>query len=76
MSDRFVKSGDVWTIGYDGTEIQLGDMKGLGDLAQLLAQPGVEIAALDLMDAGLVAGDAGPTSDATARKQYEDRIRD
>ena len=74
--NTFALSGDVWLISYDGDEIQLSDSKGLGDLATLLRQPGVEVAALDLMDAGVVTGDSGPTSDAAARKQYEARVRE
>ncbi|MDJ0925739.1 MAG: hypothetical protein QNJ77_14380 [Acidimicrobiia bacterium] len=73
--NRFLRSGDVWTISYDGVETRLRDSKGLADLATLLSRPGVEVAALDLMDAGVVSGDAGPSSDAAARKQYESRIR-
>ena len=74
--NRFLRSGDVWTINYDGVETQLGNSKGLADLATLLSQPGVEVAALDLMGAAVVTGDSGPASDTAARRQYEQRVRD
>lgn len=73
--NRFVRNGDSWLVTYEGVEIRLADRKGLADLALLLAQPGQEIAALDLMGASVVAGDAGPASDEKARRQYAERVR-
>jgi pimeloyl-ACP methyl ester carboxylesterase len=43
------RDGEYWTVVYDGQVATLRDTKGLGDLAHLLAAPGREIHALDLM---------------------------
>lgn len=74
--NMFTKSGDVWLVRYNNDEIQMSDSKGLADLAMLLSRPGTEVSALDLMGARVVSGDWGATSDATARRQYESRIRE
>jgi hypothetical protein len=76
VSNRFERTGDVWTITFDGVAATLRDSKGLRDLAQLVAQPGRELAALDLVDAGatLAEGDTGNVLDATARRAYQQRI--
>lgn len=73
---RFVLSGDTWTLTFGGREVQQKDSKGLRDLHRLLARPHRHMAAVDLMDAGVVAGDPGTASDAEARRRYEQRIRD
>lgn len=43
------RDGQYWTVAYAGKVVTLGDIKGLGDLARLLAAPGREIHALDLV---------------------------
>jgi uncharacterized protein involved in exopolysaccharide biosynthesis len=49
----------------------------VADLARLLAKPDVEIAAVDLMGAQLVATAAESEHiDQRARQQYEDRVRE
>lgn len=48
----FVREGDYWTARFAGKTARLKDVKGLGYIAQLLANPGREIHALDL--AGLL----------------------
>lgn len=47
--DRFERNGDYWTVAFDGSAVLLRDMKGLRYLARLLAQPGREYHALDLV---------------------------
>jgi hypothetical protein len=42
----------------------------------LLGRPGQEVHCLELAGASDVGGDVGPALDATARRQYEDRIRE
>ena len=59
--DRFLREGEVWAITFDGTTIRLRDTKGLRYLARLLAEPGREIAALDL------AIGPSPVADRTIR---------
>jgi hypothetical protein len=66
----------VWSITYDGKTCALADRKGLRDLARLLAEPGREIAAQDLMATGGMVVDAGTDSviDAPARDAYRARL--
>jgi hypothetical protein len=74
--NQFVRDGDVWSITYDGVTCALADRKGLRDLARLLAEPGREIAAQDLMATGgtVVAADTGSVIDAQARDAYRSRL--
>lgn len=73
---RFVLIGDSWEIEHDGLVILQRASKGLSDIATLLAAPNREIAALDMMGASVVSGDAGPLSDSDARLHYQERIRE
>ena len=41
--------GDLWQVSYGGRSAHLPDVKGLHDLATLLARPGQEVAAIELM---------------------------
>jgi len=54
----------------------LTDRKGLRDLARLLAEPGREIAAVDLMASGgtVIDDGGGPMIDADARDAYRARL--
>ncbi len=71
-----------WTLALDGTEVRLRDTKGLRYVALLVAAPGVERHALDLVDRieGIgdvdrrTIGDAGEVLDTTARTAYRRRI--
>jgi hypothetical protein len=67
--NEFRRDGEVWTLTFGGRRVQLRDVKGLRDLAVLLAAPGQEIAATDLATgavrpAPVPAADATPTEDA------------
>ena len=81
------RTGTTWTASSGGTGIQLRDSKGIRYLAELLASPGTERHALDLVDriegvdaAGGIdrrrLGDAGPAVDATARAEYRRRVEE
>ena len=63
--DSFRREGDVWAVTYDGRTIRLRDSKGLRYLRLLLAAPGREVAAVDLLASGVatagVATIGGPT---------------
>jgi len=75
-----------WVLDHAGSRARVGDTKGLRYLADLVADPGVERHALDLVDRvegvapageGLDRrrlGDAGALSDARARAAYRHRI--
>jgi hypothetical protein len=72
----------VWRLTWRGETATLTDSKGMGDLAVLLARPGREVPALDLVQAaGGPAGtgaqaDTGPMLDSRARAQYRARLVD
>jgi hypothetical protein len=74
--NRFVRDGDVWSITFGGETCALTDRKGLRDLARLLAEPGREIAAPELMATGGTVIDAagGPVIDNEARDAYRARL--
>ena len=57
-----------------GTAFRRGDMKGVGDLAVLLARPNVDVHVLELMGGADVGGAAGPAIDESARRAYQSRI--
>jgi hypothetical protein len=73
---RLRNDGDHWTVDYAGRNATVRDLKGLGDLAVLLRQPGIEVHCLQLMGGAQVAGEAGPVIDDRARRTYQERIRE
>jgi hypothetical protein len=58
------REGELWTIAYAGTSVQVRDLKGLRYLAALLAHPGEELSVVSL-----ASGDAG----AEGTESEEDR---
>ena len=73
-SNALVLEGDVWRCSYGGASVMVKASKGMSDLARLLAAPGREIAALDLMGSAKVGDTAPETLDVTARRALEERI--
>ncbi|MBB2946487.1 tetratricopeptide (TPR) repeat protein [Actinoplanes lutulentus] len=75
---RLARDGDDWVIDAGREQARLRDVRGLGYLRTLLAAPGHEIAALDLVagGAGLVVPAPEPVLDAAARAAYRRRIGD
>lgn len=74
-----------WTASHGSSSVRLAASKGLAHLAVLVASPGVECHALDLVDrlegvgtaedpARRSLGDAGPLLDSAARTAYRRRI--
>ena len=77
----FRRDGDTWTLAFGGRSVPLRDAKGLRDLAILLATPGREVAATELVTgvadaaaAGLAALGADPVLDDQARAAYRARL--
>ena len=72
----FRREGEVWALGYAGTMVRLKDVKGMRDLAYLLARPGREVAAVDLAGPpeGPRQGDLGGRLDARATAAYKARL--
>jgi hypothetical protein len=79
----FRRDGDVWTVAFNGRTVPLRDAKGLRDLAVLLAAPGREVAATELVAGvhggtatALAALGADPVLDDRARAAYRARLAD
>jgi hypothetical protein len=72
----FRRAGEVWEVEYANHAAHLRPSKGLDDLARLLAQPGREIHCLELAGAAVVQSSTGEVIDASARRAYEQRVRD
>ncbi|HEY7489459.1 MAG TPA: AAA family ATPase [Streptosporangiaceae bacterium] len=68
----FRREGQVWRLRYAGREALIPDSKGLSDLAALLAAPGREVPAADLL--GLPAPGADPVLDQQAQAAYQARL--
>ncbi|MGH7686461.1 MAG: adenylate/guanylate cyclase domain-containing protein, partial [Candidatus Dormibacteria bacterium] len=89
---RLAREAEFWSMTYGGSVVRLKDAKGVRDLARLLANPGTEIAAVDLAGAAVpvsssraragsdldlrVEGDAGEVLDERARAEYRQRLID
>jgi non-specific serine/threonine protein kinase len=92
LAATFVLEGEIWTVTGTDAVVRLKDRKGLQYLATLLAQPDVEIHALDLVGDGGAArssggpvdpelsvgdgGDAGAMLDAPAKAAYRARVEE
>jgi tetratricopeptide (TPR) repeat protein len=72
----FRRAGEVWEVGDALTPVRLRDAKGLRYVAELLARPGVDVAAADLAGVAGNLGDAGPALDASAKDAYRRRLED
>jgi hypothetical protein len=72
--NRLRLEGAVWTVVFDGATVRLPDVKGMHDLAVLLARPGREVHCTELMGAAVEQPDIGPMLDAQARRAYEAKI--
>lgn len=59
------REGEYWSIAFEGEALRLKDSKGLRYLAKLLARPGTEMFALDLVMEG--SGQAAPRPGARER---------
>lgn len=68
------KENTWWLVSHHGKEIRVEDLVGMRYLARLVADPGVEIAALELVG-GEDSGNQ-PVLDPVARAAYLTRIRD
>lgn len=68
-------AGDTWHLTYLGQDAHLPDLKGLHDLATLLAQPGQPVHVMQLLTGYQVApSGADPILDEQARVAYRKRI--
>lgn len=72
----FARDGQQWRVTFRGTNATVRHSKGMADLATLVANPGVDIAAVTLMDGPDAAPRAGGDEmlDDTAVRAYRDRL--
>ncbi len=71
----FHRDGSFWTVGWRGREAVLPAVKGMADLAVLLARPDRETHVLDLVGATAAPrSDLGEVIDAPAREAYRARL--
>ena len=80
----FRREGDYWSLQFEGRTVRVRDLKGMHYLARLLAHPGQEFHALDLVaaesvggapsDERMALGDAGELLDARAKSAYRRRL--
>jgi tetratricopeptide (TPR) repeat protein len=74
-SGVFRRDGSFWTVAWRGREATLPAVKGMADLAVLLAQPDRETHVLDLVGATAAPrGDLGEVIDASAKEAYRGRL--
>jgi tetratricopeptide (TPR) repeat protein len=88
-AEVFRHEGDLWRLSYAGVDAHLPDLKGLHDIARLLAAPGEEIHCLELAagasrtgtraapaDGLGVQGHAGELLDEQGKAEFKRRIAD
>ena len=76
---ELVHDGPVWHLRWQGVAVTVRHSKGVLDIARLVAQPGREFHALDLLDAtGSTprAGGVGPVLDDQAKRAYKRRLEE
>ena len=76
VGNRFRRDGDVWTLGFAEVAVHLPDVKGLHDLAALLAAPGTPVHVFTLLGREAPATGADPVLDEPARRAYRARLAD
>jgi tetratricopeptide (TPR) repeat protein len=81
-SSLFRREGEFWSISYGGTIVRMKDAKGLRYIATLLADPGREFYAGDLIGSmtkapgNLVEGDLGPILDSAGRASFKKHLEE
>lgn len=70
----FHRDGDTWTIAFHGREAHLPDVKGLRDLAVLLARPGQAVHAVELHTGHPPRTGADEVLDDRAKAAYRKRL--
>ncbi len=75
----FRQVGSLWQLSFDGRDVHLPHLKGMGDIATLLRRPNQEVHCTELMasgDASPVAGGADEAIDSSALAAYRARIEE
>ena len=72
--NAFHKQDDFWQLSYEGTGVQLTEVKGFHDLKKLLESPGQHIHCAELMGSTVATGKQS-IIDEKARTEYQERIK-
>lgn len=75
-SAAITQLGDFFEFSYLGRTVAVRSTKGVADIVRLIEADGTEVHCLDLAEAAIEESSTGETIDPTARRQYEQRIRD
>ncbi|MGC1479090.1 MAG: hypothetical protein WA771_01190 [Chthoniobacterales bacterium] len=75
VANTFRREGALWTLAFDHEVVQVSNLRGLNDLARLLATPGLDVPCVDLADAK-VAERGIERVDAAALVAYRSRLRE
>lgn len=75
---QFRREGPVWSLSFAGTQVHVPDAKGLRDLHALLANPGTDIPAAQLLDSTVAAAvkttGADDALDDRAKAEFRRRL--
>lgn len=74
VANTFRREAALWTLSFDHQVAHVADMRGLHDLARLLAKPGEDIPCMELAGAQVVERGVEHT-DARALQSYRKRLR-
>ncbi|HEX6424214.1 MAG TPA: hypothetical protein VFZ79_12085 [Acidimicrobiales bacterium] len=72
----FCRTGEFWQIGLGDEVATVRATKGMGDIATLLRAGGREVHCLELMGGAVDERGTGEVLDDTARRAYEQRVRE
>ena len=72
----FIQREDMWEINFQGKKVILKDAKGFHDIHKVLLEPKEDFHCMDLMGSRLQDNVGVKVIDATAKLNYQDRIRE
>ncbi len=70
------RQGAAWVLTFDGRVVTVPHVKGLADLAMLVARPDSDVHVLDLYGASVSASASAPVVDGRALQEYRRRLAD
>ena len=68
--------GELCEIDFDGREVSVRISKGVADIVRLIQADGRELHCTELADVAVEQSSTGEVIDATAKREYEDRVRE
>ncbi len=70
----FRKTGALWQMNYEGSEVLMPEVKGYHDISKLISNPNQEIHCLELMGVPVSVGHSEVMIDEKAKKEYRSRL--